>query len=412
MDLNAPAAIQPDAQRSHRLLRVALVTETYPPEVNGVALSVERLVRGLLDRQHSLQLIRPRQQAGEVARNEARIEELLVRGMPIPRYPHLKMGLPATRALRVLWRRQPPDVVHIATEGPLGASALRAARQLGLPVCSDFRTNFQAYSRHYGVGWLDRTILAYLRGFHNRTLCTMVPTEALRGELAARGFENLKVLPRGIDTRLFDPARRDAGLRHGWGVDERSLVVMHVGRIAPEKNLGLLATAFDAMKAVAPQAKLVLVGDGPARKWMERRCPDAVFAGSRSGADLAAHYASGDVFLFPSMTETFGNVTTEAMASGLAVLAFDHAAAGQLIRSGDNGLLAPLADEPAFVRQAERLAADHAARAAFGPRARADVAELGWERIITQLEAVFASAIDTASAASGGRLLPVGSGLS
>jgi glycosyltransferase involved in cell wall biosynthesis len=396
MDQPAPLPTGTNGQRPHRLLRIALVTETYPPEVNGVALSVARLARGLVDRQHSLQLVRPRQQSGETPCADARFVEVLVRGMPIPRYPHLKMGLPATRTLRTLWHRQRPDLVHIATEGPLGASALRAARQLGLPVSSDFRTNFQAYSRHYGVGWLDRAILAYLRRFHNRTGCTMVPTEALRGELAGHAFENLEVLPRGIDTTLFHPSRRDAALRRSWGAADDDLVVLHVGRLAPEKNLGLLVDAFEAMRAQVPNARLVLVGDGPSRGALQRRCPDAVFAGSRSDTDLAAHYASGDVFIFPSKTETFGNVTPEAMASALAVLAFDHAAAGQLIRSGDNGLLAPLDDDAAFVRQARVLALDPAARAAFGPRARSDVAELGWERIIAQLEAVFEAVIDGA----------------
>jgi glycosyltransferase involved in cell wall biosynthesis len=403
----------PMSPAPHRLLRIAVVTETYPPEVNGVALSVERVVRGLHERHHELQLVRPRQHAGDLPRSAPRLQELLVRGLPIPRYPHLKMGLPARHTLMSLWREQRPDVVHIATEGPLGWSALQAARQLGLPVCSDFRTNFQAYSRHYGVGWLDATILAYLRRFHNRTLCTMVPTEALRRELAQRGFDNLGVLPRGIDTALFHPERRSEALRRRWGAGGDTLVALYVGRLAPEKNLAAVVTAFEAMQAVNPDARLVWVGDGPARKALERRCPYAVFAGTRSGEDLAAHYASGDAFLFPSMTETFGNVTPEAMASGLAVVAFDHAAAAQLIRDGDNGLLAPLDDGPAFVRQAERLAADALARQRLGVHARASMSDLGWERIVVQLEGVLGAAI-----ASGARLrddqglLPARSGMS
>lgn len=370
-------------------LRIAVVTETYPPEINGVALSLARVVEGLRDRHHDLQLIRPRQPADE----RTATADVLVRGLPIPRYPHLTMGLPATRLLLNRWRSERPDLVHIATEGPLGWSALQAATRLALPVCSDFRTNFHAYSRHYGIGWLQRPIRAYLRHFHNRTACTMVPTDALRRELAAEGFENLTVLARGVDTERFHPRHRSLALRAAWGAGPATRVVLCVGRLAPEKNLGLLVDAFEAMRRRGvdespADLKLVLVGDGPSRRELQRRCPEAIFAGQQAGDALAAHYASADAFLFTSMTETYGNVVPEAMASGLAVLAYAHAAAGQLIRSGKNGLLAPLGDGAAFLRQAAALVQDRSAAEAMASHARETVAELGWGRIIDQVEAV------------------------
>ena len=188
-------------------LRMALVSETYPPEVNGVAMTVARLVQGLRARGHQLQLVRPRQHRQDQAGANG-LDELLVRGLPIPRYPQLKMGLPATGTLLAQWRQRRPDVVHIATEGPLGWSALRAALRLGLPVTSDFRTNFHAYSQHYGIGWLERPIVGYLRGFHNRTQGTMVPTPVLQRELVRHGFENVSVVARGVDTRRFNPGWR------------------------------------------------------------------------------------------------------------------------------------------------------------------------------------------------------------
>jgi hypothetical protein len=176
--------------QTRRPLRIALVTETYPPEVNGVSLTVARIAEGLRQRGHELQLVRPRQAAdGSTAQGGNRLREVLVAGAPIPCYSHLRMGLPAGRELRMLWRSRRPDLVHIATEGPLGWSALRAARELGIVVTSDFRTNFQAYSGHYRMGWLRGVIWAYLRRFHNLAGCTMVPTEALRAELQAAGFE-------------------------------------------------------------------------------------------------------------------------------------------------------------------------------------------------------------------------------
>ena len=376
----------PAAQRS---LRIALVTETYPPEVNGVSLTLQRVVEGLRARHHDIQLIRPRQTSADTALRQERFQEVLMRGMPIPRYPDLKMGLPSKKALIALWSLHRPDLVHIATEGPLGWSALQVAQRLKLPVCSDFRTNFHAYSRHYGIAWLYRPIIAYLRKFHNRTAFTMVPTEALKRELQQGGFERLVVVTRGVDTTLFDPAHRSDALRRNWGAEPATRVALFVGRLAPEKNLGALAGAFRAMRQVDPAMRLVVVGDGPARAELQESVPDAVFAGTRYREDLAAHYASADLFVFPSMTETFGNVTTEAMASGLPVLAFDHAAAGQLIRSGDNGLLARLGDLPDYLHHAARLARDRDAATLMGQRARRTVRELGWERIAAQVESVF-----------------------
>jgi len=394
MDIDPTATIRvDDLPPAGRALRIAVVTETYPPEVNGVSMTTARLVEGLVDRGHRIQLIRPRQCASDAPDDSRLLHQVLLRGLPIPRYPHLRMGMPARRELIGLWSVQRPDLVHIVTEGPLGWSALRASIRLRLPVCSDFRTNFHAYSRHYGVGWLHRPIVAYLRKFHNRTLCTMVPTEELARELAGRGFRRLQVVARGVDTRRFDPARRSPALRASWGCGPDTRVVLHVGRLAPEKNLAVLADAFEAMREVDRGLRLLLVGDGPAARELRARCPNAIFAGMRHGEDLAAHYASADAFVFPSLTETYGNVVPEAMASGLPVLAFDCAAASRLIANGHNGLLAPPGDAAAFRTQALRLAAEPGAAREMGTRARDTARSLDWDRIVGQVEAAFDSAI-------------------
>ena len=395
MDLDDAAIMVDELAPAHRSLRIALVTETYPPEINGVATTLAHVVEGLRRRNHQLQLIRPRQKDAAGAPPAANADhEVLMRGMPVPRYPHLKMGLPAKKRLVALWARQRPDLVHIATEGPLGWSALQAARHLRLPVTSDFRTNFQEYSRHYGIGWLSKPIVAYLRKFHNHTQCTMVPTEALRRDLLSLRFDNVRVVARGVDAQRFHPTHRSDALRAQWGASDQTLVVLHVGRLAPEKNLGLLLESFEAMRRVHADARLVLVGDGPARKDIARRCPQAVFAGLRSGHDLAAHYASGDVFVFPSTTETFGNVTQEAMASGLPVLAYDYAAAAQLVVSGANGWLAPLGAPAEFVRLAQRAVEDPLILRGMGLHARQCAAARDWERIIEQIEEVMLQALD------------------
>jgi glycosyltransferase involved in cell wall biosynthesis len=376
-----------------RSLRVAVVTETYPPEVNGVAATISRVVDGLHAAGHELQLLRPRQDKTEEAAQDERFAEVLMRGLPIPRYPQLRLGLPAKRALLQQWTTQRPDVVHIVTEGPLGYSALQAAAQLKLPMVSDFRTNFHAYSKHYGIAWLRTPIMAYLRKFHNRTACTMVPTDALRGELMLAGFKNLRVVSRGVDTRLFDPSRRNAALRASWGADVNDPVVLSVGRLAPEKNLPLLVEAFNALRAQEPRAKLVVVGDGPLRAALQQSCPQAIFSGMQRGENLATHYASADLFLFPSVTETFGNVLPEAMASGLAVVAYDYAAARQLVRHGDNGLLVPFDDKAAFCAAAARLAGQLGWVRALGAQGRITARMQDWASIVERVEQAYVGAM-------------------
>lgn len=375
-------------------LRIALVTETYPPEINGVAMTLGRQVANLQQRGHQIQLVRPRQGAHDIAMSSASLEEVLKPGVAIPRYAGLKMGLPAKSALTRLWRLKRPDLVHIATEGPLGWSALAAANKLRIPVSTDFHTNFHSYSQHYGIGWLRRPILAYLRKFHNKSCVTLVPTEGIRRELQMHGYGNLEVVARGVDTELFSPAHRDASLRASWGVDEATQVVLYVGRIAPEKNLKLVFAAFAAMHKCNTHTHLVLVGDGPDRTTLQAAYPQAVFCGMRSGADLSRHYASAEVFLFPSLTETFGNVTIEAMASGLAVVAYDYAAAEELIRHDENGVLTAYDDAEAFIAQAARLADDPALAQRMAQAARHTAQKMRWDSIHDRFEQVLYAIVE------------------
>ena len=380
-----------------RSLRVAVVSETYPPEVNGVAVTLAKVVDGLRAANHAVQLIRLRQGGTDVACEDEvhpPYQEVLMRGFPIPRYPELRMGMPSKSALIRLWQLKRPDVVHIATEGPLGWSALRAAMYLKLPVSTDYRTNFQSYSKHYGVGFLHKPIMAYLKKFHNYAHCTMVPTEALRASLADAGFQKLKVVSRGVDTMGYDPAHRSEALRAQWGLAPDDLAVVCVGRLAHEKNLVMLLQAFEAIVARDPRARLVLVGDGPMRQELQARCPNAIFAGQLRGKSLAEHYASADLFLMPSLTETFGNVTTEAMASGLPVVAFNYAAAAELMVSSVNGSLVPTDDADGFVAAALALAAKPLQRKRMGIEAREKSLELDWSCIVQKFEDVLQEVID------------------
>lgn len=378
-------------------MRIAYVTETWPPELNGVSLTAARTVAFLQTRGHDVMLVRPRQSAIDAGKPALADDTLRVPGVPIPLYPDLRMGLPARQRLLRAWSSNRPELVHVATEGPLGWSAIRAARQLGLPVTSDFRTRFDEYGRHYAWEGAVTLVRAYLRAFHNRTDRTFVPTRELQRQLSDLDFERLTVSTRGVDAHRFTPQARSDALRAQWGVSADTPVVLTVGRLALEKNLGVAIDAFDAVRERVPHARLVVVGDGPQRNALRRRCPDAIFAGTQHGQALAAHYASADVFLFPSVTETFGNVVVEAMASGLPVVAFDTAAAGMHVRSDENGLLARVGDAESFARHAVSLATDVGLRQRLGEAARVTAQALDWPRVLERFEAALIAVHDAAA---------------
>ena len=353
-------------------MRIAIVTETWPPEINGVALTVLSLAQGLASLGHSVEVVRPRQDDDRAASIEG-LDHLPMPGAALPRYPGLRFGLPAHRRLRRRWSSRRPDVLYVATEGPLGLTALGAARRLGIPVSTGFHTRFDDYARYYGLGFLTPIVYAYLRRFHNRADATLVPTRELADFLESNRFRNVRLLRRAVDTKLFHPDRRDEALRAEWGLGKDDIAILCVGRIAPEKNLDLAVHAFREIASRHPGARLVLVGDGPARKPLSAAHPDFVFAGMRRGADLARHYASGDLFLFPSLSETFGNVTLEALASGVPVVAYDYGAAREHMKARDVGACIPLADADAFVAAAVALADDAPRRTRLRESARAAV---------------------------------------
>jgi glycosyltransferase involved in cell wall biosynthesis len=372
------------AKPQEKPLRIAVVTETYPPEINGVANTMQQLVAGLSARGHHLVLVRPRQTIDRGRRPPR--GHFLVPGLPIPGYRGLRFGLPVYWRLRHLWLRLRPNVLYVATQGPLGHAALNAAQRASIPVITGFHTQFHQYSQHYGLGLLTRPIENSLKSFHNRSDATLVPTAALRRQLQDAGFRNLHVFSRGVDTALFAPTRRDEALRRVWGCGPDDMVALYVGRIAAEKNIHLALETMDVLTARVPRLRCVLVGDGPERSRLARNHPNCRFVGAKVGQALASHYASGDLFLFPSLTETFGNVVTEAMASGLAVVAFDYAAAHEHISHGVNGILVPFGDTSGFVAATHSLANTPQRLREMGAAARRTAEALSWTKVIAGVE--------------------------
>ena len=382
---------------AQRLLRIAYVTETWPPELNGVSLTVERTVRHLRGRGHIVELIRPRQ-PGQAALDAS--DELRTAGCVIPMYPDLRFGLARAATLARRFEQSRPELVHLATPGPLAWAALAAARSLRVATTADFRTNFHRYSQHYGLGFLSGAVLGVLRRFHNGTDRSFVPTRALQRELTAAGFRNLTIVGRGVDTAQFTPAARSDALRRRWHAADDAPVYLAVGRIAAEKNVALALRAFDAVLLRQPKARLVVVGDGPAKAHLEAAYPHAIFTGPVRGAELAAHYASADVFLFPSLSDTYGNVVMEALASGLAVVSFDCAAAAEHVTDGVSGRLADPGDEAGFIAAACDLAQTPLALAGYGVAAIAAARRATWDDVLGRFEARLVDTVDALEASA------------
>ena len=365
-------------------MRIGIVTETYPPEVNGVALTVHGLAAGLASRGHTVEVVRPRQP--QPCADAPGMLTVQTRGAALPRYPGLRFGLPAGGLLRRRWARLRPDAIYVATEGPLGWSAMRAAQRLDLPVATGFHTRFDTYAAHYGVGFLTRAVRGYLRRFHNRGGATLVPTAALQDELRELGVVNARILRRAVDTQLFHPRQRDPVLRAHWRAGGHAPVMLYVGRIAAEKNLDLAVRAFRTLQRQVPDARYVWVGDGPARAELQQAHPDFIFAGVQRGESLARHVASADLFAFPSLSETFGNVILESLAAGVPVVAYREGAAREHMTDGHDGYVIAPGDEAGFVQAVVTLGSNPSLIRHMGRAAQAGVASLSPEAAIRDFE--------------------------
>lgn len=360
-------------------MHLCLVTETYLPEVNGVANSLQRLISQLNSDLFRVSIIRT---TPKVEHPQAE-NEIWVRGFSVPQYPDIQLGLPAGQRIKHAWKIDPPDIVYVATEGMLGASAVAQARYLSVPVISAFHTNFHRYSGYYGMGWIRTALMAWMRRFHNRTEVTLVPSRAMVKELTDEGIQRVEWLPHGVDCEHFSPSLRSQNLRRQWSPD-CEIVLLYVGRLAAEKNLHTALESAKSAREKGFKVRMVVVGDGPLREALQAQYADVVFTGVKTGRELAIHYASADIFLMPSQTETFGLVTLEAMASGLPVVAYDMAAAGECVRPSVDGYLAQDDSVGAFSDALLQLLVMDATLMGIDARARAE--DLSWQMVARQFE--------------------------
>jgi glycosyltransferase involved in cell wall biosynthesis len=372
-------------------MRVTIVTETFPPQVNGVSRTLGELARRLAERGDAAQVVHP-----DYGDPPDRPETCRVRSIRLPFYRELRLPLPPFGRVHRAVDAFRPDLIHIATEGFLGLSLLRHAARRSIPIVSSFHTNFDQYSGHYGVGWARPVIGRYLRWFHNRTRETYVPSRTAIARLEAKGFQRLVLWPRGVDCSMFRPDRPGrVAVRADLGWKPEDVAIVCVGRIAPEKNVAFLGDALAIVAERRPGVRILFVGDGPAREELEARLSGRTsFAGYRTGDELADRYAAGDVFAFASKTETFGNVVLEAMASGMPVVALRAGGVADIVRNGETGALLDEAAPPVEFAIGLIHLLDHAdERRRMALAARAFAGSQSWDAIMDALRDRYARII-------------------
>ncbi|WP_117212861.1 glycosyltransferase family 4 protein [Allorhizocola rhizosphaerae] len=358
-------------------MRVAIITESYAPDVNGVANSVVRVAGHLVARGHEPLVIAPRPRG---ARQAAPMGYPVLRlpSLPMPGYPNVRLALPSRRIREVL-RSYRPDIVHLASPFVLGAWGATAAAELGLPIIAVYQTDVPGYAAVYGIGLTERLAWSWIAKLHGRASMTLAPSTATAAQLSAHHVRGISRWGRGVDTNLFHPRHRDPALRSELAPGGE-LIVGYVGRLAKEKRVDDLREA-----ATLPGVRVVVVGDGPTRARVARALPTAVFLGTRSGQELARVYASLDVFVHTGPHETFCQTVQEAMASGVPVLAPAAGGPLDLIRPGVTGLLVPPGDPAALADAVSTLAGDRELRERMGVAARVAVADRTWSALGDEL---------------------------
>jgi len=360
-------------------MRVAIITESFPPDVNGVAHTVLRVAQQLARRGHHPLVIAPRPPRGTRQVGPFPYPVVRIPAMPLPGYPSFRLGLPSRR-VRAALTEHGTDVVHLASPVFLGAFGASAATRLGLPVVAVYQTDLPAYARAYRLGRAGEAFAwRWLRRIHNSAGRTLAPSTVTATGLLGHGMRDVWLWGRGVDTARFDPAKRREDIRAELAPGGE-MIAGYVGRLATEKRVELLAGV-----AALGGVRLVIVGAGPAEAMLRQALPGATFLGERRGDELAAIYASLDIFVHTGPYETFGQTLQEAAASGLPVIAPAAGGPLDLVDDGVTGYLVPSGEADAFTAAVSRLAADPALRARFGAAGRQKVLGRSWSALTDEL---------------------------
>jgi phosphatidylinositol alpha 1,6-mannosyltransferase len=360
-------------------LRVALVTSSYNFIADGVALTLNRLVGYLLAHGVEVLVFAPTADKPAFAHQGTMVP---VPSRPLPQRPEYRLVLGMSPDVKRQLLEFAPDIIHIAVPDLLGRAALKLAQAHGIPAVATYHTRYETYLKHYWyLTWLEGWLKRYLRDFYAACREVYVPSESTRAALLADGLrDNLKPWPRGIDTARFTPDKRSDVWRVRLGIGADEIVILHVSRLVREKRLDTLT---GALKQVPH--RVVIAGDGPDRAAAERELPGAIFLGFQDGEDLAAAYASSDIFIFPSDSESFGNVTLEAMASGLPCVCADATGSRSLVVEGETGFLVDADDADGFARAVLRLADNPDLRRRMGRAGRQRALTFGWDETLGRM---------------------------
>lgn len=375
-----------------RKLRVAIFSGNYNYVMDGPVRALNTLVAYLERQGHEVLVFAPTNDTPAFQHSGTLIS---IPSIPLPgKRSEYRLGLGLHgRAKRALDSFR-PDIVHIAAPDYTGFGALNYARKFGVPAVASFHTRFDTYPRYYNMRWLEKYLTQYMRYFYSRCEHVYAPSHSMADELKRDGIgEDIRLWTRGVDGDLFNPSRRDLAWREANGFHTDDVVAAFVGRLVLEKGIDIFVDAFAQAKAANPHLKALIVGDGPERENFERLLPDGVFAGYLQGEDLARAYASADIFFNPSITETFGNVTLEAMASGLPSIGATAAGSRSLIENGVTGYVAE-PNAAGFAEKLALLAADGALRQRFGRAAREKSLRFGWEAVLAELVGHYYEALD------------------
>lgn len=381
-----------------RPLRIALFTGNYVHIEDGVSRTLGRLVGYLTAQGHEVLVLGPTVDDPPV-RQPGRF--LPVPSVPIPGRPEYRLSTRFPAAIRRQVEAFAPDIVHLATPDILGHRALTWALQRGLPVVSTYHTHFVSYLDYYGLGVGRPLFHAIARRFYNRCREVYVPTPAMEADLRAQGVTaTIRLWPRGIELDRFSPDHRSDSWRVSHGLRPDEVVVSFVSRLVKEKGLDVFVETIQALKAEGLPVRALVVGEGPERESLREALPVAVYTGHLGGGDLAVAYASSDIFLFPSETETFGNVTLEAMASGLPTVCADAAGSRSLVENGTTGVLCPPRDAPAFIDATRRLALDLELRERLGGAGREAARQYDWTSVLARMVSYYENVLQTSRARS------------
>jgi glycosyltransferase involved in cell wall biosynthesis len=364
-------------------LRVALVTGSYNYIRDGIALTLNRMVEYLEAHGVRVLVIAPTAKTPAFAHKGHLFP---VPSIPLPARPEYRLALGLSGRARQELEAFRPDIMHIAVPDLLGYRALRYGQRKKLPVVASYHTRYEHYLTYYGLGVLHRPVSAYLKWFYGSCRELYAPSASMVETLHADGISTqIRLWSRGVDTENFHPARRSIAWRSKHGIADDELVICFVSRLVREKELDTVVDVLKGLQRLNVAHRSVIVGDGPDRNFLESRLPDSVFTGFLVGGELAEAYASSDIFLFPSDTETFGNVTLEAMASGLVTVCADACGSRSLVVPGATGFLAKPRHSREFVEHIQRLANDAVLRDRMRAAARRRSLEFSWDSAMANL---------------------------